>query len=103
MTDTASRGDVLAIEYFENGALILKTDDARMIRFNTTGVDILQLILKGLSEPEMAKRLMHQHTLSMEEARDAISSVEQQLTAAHLPRELLQGIRERGYRQETRP
>ncbi len=79
------KGRAFAIEYFDTGALILRADDARMIRLNPTGAEILRLVESGRSEREIVAGIGRLFGIADEEAAEALESVRSQLMELGVP------------------
>jgi hypothetical protein len=106
MTDEADAGaeaPAFAIEYFEEGALILCTADARMVQVNPAGADILRLFEAGCAEDAAAALLCYRCNLRAEEAAESVAALRRQLEASGLRLEELLSRAVSGTRPERRP
>lgn len=70
---------VFVVEHFEDGALILNTFDARMIKVNQSGSKILQLLESGCSKNEVADELARFYDIAIEDAMLAVELLHSQL------------------------
>ena len=87
----ATEEPLFVIEYFDTGALILNTRDARMAQINTTGASILRMAETGGSNDSIISDICLQYGIEIDEARDALLSLQNQLHRLDIPMRLVNG------------
>ena len=82
---------LFVIEYFDTGALILNTRDARMAQINTTGAAILRMAETGASNDSIISHICLRYGIEIDEARNALLSLQIQLQRLDIPMRLVNG------------